>query len=86
MMAKIEVFTNYTDDVQRNVGELVDWFSNHIKGRDIGQATIIFRDEEDELCFVAGSRDRDMCMPDLSYDLGQALILILLENYEKSHR
>ena len=81
-MAKIEVFTNYTDDVQRNVGELVDWFSDHIKGRDIGRATIVFRDEEDELCFIAGSRDRDLFLPDINWDLGQAQICLLGEDYD----
>ena len=81
-MAKIETFANYSDSYQRNVTELVDWFSNYIKDRDIGQATIIFRDEEDELCFIAGSRDRDMCLPDINWDLGQAQLLLLGENYE----
>jgi len=81
-MAEIIAFTNYTDDVQRNVPELIAWFSDHIKGRDIEQATIIFRDAEDGLCFIAGSRDRDMYPKDINWDLGQAQICLLGEDYD----
>jgi len=82
-MAKIERFTNYTDRVQRNVGELAEFFTNYIKGRDIEQAIIVFRDSEDGLCFLAGARDRDMCPRDINWDLGQAQYFLLGDDYEE---
>ena len=82
-MAKIENFSNYTDSLQRNVTELVDWFSSYIKGQDIEQAVIVFRDAEDGLCFIAGARDRDFTFSDINWDLGQAQSFLMNDNYDE---
>ena len=82
-MAKILNFSDYTDSLQRNVTELVDWFSSYIKGRDIEQAVIVFRDAEDGLCFIAGARDRDFTFSDINWDLGQAQSFLMNDNYDE---
>ena len=81
-MAKIETFANYSDSYQRNVTELVDWFSSYIKGRDIEQAVIVFRDAEDGLCFIAGARDRDFTFSEINWDLAQAQSFLLSDDYD----
>ena len=82
MMAKIEVFTNYSKDVQRDVPELVKWFADYIAGRDIEEAVIVFRDAIDGLCFIAGSSSRDLSPRDIGWNLGQAQHALLGEEYD----
>jgi len=81
-MAKIHSFAEHHGGIQRNVEELAEHFKEYIKGKDIEQAVIVFRSEEDGLCFVAGSESREYSFAEINWDLGQVQCFLLNDCFD----
>ena len=75
-MAKVENFLEHHGGIQRNVPELLEYFSEFSKGKDISEIVIVFRIKDSGVGFICGSETRDYNLESINWDLDQIKVLL----------
>ncbi|GAG27306.1 unnamed protein product [marine sediment metagenome] len=78
-MSKVEKIIDWQEK-QYTVAELCDYLNSDDFNKNILQAVIVFREDEDHLSFIAAGKNRNYSLKEVNWDLDQIKLAILEGN------